>query len=222
MKIYRELTFEGDPGALDQYLRCIEERLDDGWRRDAESEAWFEENTLKGVRTGFADRAYVRSQTTEEPSARLWIAMREPGVLHVSNVTPIGRNKLSYDEYNLIVERFYERFARDAAAECGVTVTLGPSRMELSEELPDSVFRALRNFSDAANRSLGSTHPQDAPRWQHFIIESHEADVDLPASTLERWFIEDAGWSEDVARDLANEYEFGRSLLAREHDVATP
>lgn len=221
MKIYRELTFEGDPIDFDKYLEDVENALNGGWRRDIESERWFEENAGKGARTGFVDRAFVCPKTARTPSARLWVAMREPGVFQVPNVTPIDEDELSYGEYNAVIEAFYERFARGLADRHGIRATLGPDEADLSEDLPDSVYKALRGFSDAANRSLGSSHPQDAPRWQRFIIEAHEADVDLSAATLERWLIEDAGWPEDVARELAGEYEFGRSLLAREHGVAT-
>lgn len=220
MKMYRELTFEGEWEQLEKYLANIEERLSDGWERDREIEARFEESSLKGRLTGFAERAYRCAGTPELPPARLWIAMKNPLSLYVPNVTPIEPRDLSYDEYNAIVEMFYRAYALPPASACGVTVTLGPDRLELSEELPAGVFQALREFSKKANRSLGSARKQDRALWQRFILESHEADVELARLTLERWLAEDEGWPEDVARELADEYEFGRSLLAREHGVA--
>jgi hypothetical protein len=71
----------------------------------------------------------------------------------------------------------------------------------------------LHHFSVLANKSTGATHPSDERRWFEFIGAAHREDASLDDRTLERWLREEEDWPEDVASELAAEYEKARSLL---------
>ena len=71
----------------------------------------------------------------------------------------------------------------------------------------------LRSFSGGANKSTGSSHPCDKQRWYDFVVSVHKNNDFLPASTLERWLIEEGGWGENQASELAIEYEQELGLL---------
>jgi hypothetical protein len=72
-------------------------------------------------------------------------------------------------------------------------------------------MNALRAFS--ANK-LGASHPYDRERWLRFLIRAHMDHVELDATTLSRWFIEEEHWDEDRAHDLAIQFDFARELLS--------
>jgi hypothetical protein len=78
----------------------------------------------------------------------------------------------------------------------------------------------LHRFSAAANKSTGSSHPCDEERWLEFVTAAHREKAALDASTLEQWLREGEGWPEDIASELAVDYEKARSLLSYYEKVA--
>lgn len=214
MKVFRELTFESTPDNLLAFVQCIESSLTDGWRRDLvrESER-LTENDYVGT-TRF-DRVFHCSSSAQRVAAHLWIVARTEDSLFVSNIVPVEVDQLTYDQYNAILEQFYDRFAKKAATENNVVAHLGPSEWSPEENLPETVARTLQNFCAMARRYSGLAHPADEERWQNFIIAAHESNCDLDGSTLGRWLREDEHWPEVFVNKLVGEYETGRTLLAR-------
>ncbi|MGE0406636.1 MAG: hypothetical protein AB7O65_10065, partial [Candidatus Korobacteraceae bacterium] len=53
----------------------------------------------------------------------------------------------------------------------------------------------------------GSSHPRDRARWVTFLQSVTREGASLSPSQLARWLHEEAGWSEEVASELASEYE---------------
>lgn len=213
MKTFRELLFEGEHDALKKYLQDVESRLVDGWYRDTELEEKFAEHVPPRV-VGFSDRAYFCPATDELEASHLWISARSPVCLEVPNVVPNETDQLTYDEYNRIVKAFHDRFAIEPASQYGVTVTLGPEELRFEVTLPPEVFKKLRLFSGTARRDVRASHPQDRELWREFIVAADETGCELFGAELKRWLVEDEGWPEDVAQELAVEYDEGRSLLS--------
>lgn len=50
-------------------------------------------------------------------------------------------------------------------------------------------------------------------RWLEFVIAAHLEGANLHSSDLMQWLVDEEGWSEDAADELAIEYEQGRDLL---------
>jgi hypothetical protein len=205
MKVYRDLVFRGSRPALDRFMADIEQRLTDGWARYHARE--------NEVRRAALGPMYCFSCTTagQRPASELWVATQADGALYVSNVLASERSSLTYDQYNAIVQEFHDRFALPAAQAAGVEVEIGKADPQIEDFLSEHTARLLRSFSALANRSM--LHPLDRERWNQFLTGAHREGAPLSASMLKRWLIEDEGWAEDEAVNLAIEYEHARNLL---------
>jgi hypothetical protein len=148
------------------------------------------------------------------PAATVFLAEKEPGLYHVSNVVPRQQRQLSYREYNAIVEEFCEPFLRPLAEQSGLHVELTATEADLRNWLCAGAADRLRRFTEFANKSTGASHPSDRERWNEFVVAAHRDRSGLDAFTLRRWLIEVEGWPPEVADQLAIEYEYGRELLA--------
>lgn len=210
MEVFRDLFIRGEADRLALTLEAIERSLSDGWTRDRLSE-----DRLRPV-TGRTKPIYcfACSRAGRRPAATLFLTQRDPGTLSVSNVVPQQQHQLSHGEYNALVEEFYERFVRPCSASTGVEVELTDTQVDLGHWLSPLAAEKLRTLSAAANKSTGSSHPNDQERWIDFVLAAHREGSRLDAPSLRRWLIEVEGWSPEVADQLAVEYDFGRELLA--------
>jgi hypothetical protein len=55
--------------------------------------------------------------------------------------------------------------------------------------------------------------PWTGARWYAFIIATHHTSKRLDTDQLVRWLVEVEHWSEDIAHELAIDYEFALGLL---------
>ena len=149
------------------------------------------------------------------PPAYLFLTQKSPGVLYVPNIISPARDRLSYDDYNDILNAFRDDVLRHVQPQNTIDVSLTGTTVDLRSQLPERVYERLHFFSVAANKMTGSSHPLDRERWMDFLIKSVEEGVTLDARTLSRWLIEEEQWEPDQASRLAEEYAFGRDLLER-------
>jgi hypothetical protein len=207
VKIFQELTIKGEPSALERFVQEIESSLKGSWSRNKELEE--QVKPLDPSPTwcfAFAGRG-------NNPAAYLWLAYREGNELYVPNIVPAGPERLSRDQYNRIVEEFYEGFAKEAAHNAGVHADLGKENVGLDDLLSEKAAQALQRFSKLANKSTGSSHPLDRKRWEGFLVSAHLEQSTLAPDELERWLVEEEQWPPDKASELAIEYEEAMSLL---------
>jgi hypothetical protein len=152
-------------------------------------------------------------------SATLWLGSEGNGYA-VSNIVPLDPKvgKLSYREYNEILQDFEFQMAAHAAVKAGFTVERTTPKESLDHWASPNTAEALRTFSRMANKSTGSSHPLDKERWYKFIIAAHgDQHLKLGTHKLARWLFEVEGWRDEKASELVIEFEFGLSLL-REYD----
>lgn len=207
MKVFQDLTIRGEFPALESFVREIEASLTDNWVRNKP----MEENARPLDPSPTWCFAFAGRES--EPAAFLWLAYRKPGELYVPNVVPAEAGRLTREQYNRIVQEFYEEFVKEAARKAGVRADLGRDRVELEDLLSKDTAQALRRFSGLANKSTGSSHPRDRIRWEEFVISAHREEATLAPDELARWLVEEQQWPSDQASDLAIEYEEAMSLL---------
>jgi hypothetical protein len=208
MKAFRELSIKGSSDELASFIDGIAFRLEDGWEG---VENINPPNSLKPF-------YFTCPEAPGRTECEIWIAHRSPNELYVSNIVPKSyQGQFSYDDYNAILLEFYNRFAFPVATERHLRVELSSGDVDLETWLSPTAAKALRLFSQKANKSTGASHPEDQKRWYAFVILADKENAHLDASTLARWLREEAGWAESIASELAGEYEQARSLLAYEH-----
>lgn len=202
MKVFRDLTVSGSPDRLSRFLSSLESSLADGWVRSIDLE--------QRVSAGPA-RCFVCPAGAELSAGAVWFAQRDDSTWYVSNIVPQTAGSLTYDEYNAILQAFYDKFVVPAATE--LTVEFTQAEQNLRNWMSPEAAEALERFSAAANKSSGSSHPADRERWLAFLLRIHR-DRRWPDPTdLRRWLTEEEGWTEDAAFELIVEYEFSQDLL---------
>ncbi|SRR5713101_3022155 len=212
MKIFRELHVVAPSNqalSWSDLIGRVQAKLDLGWSRDIESEGnWARDYQTKPP---FSFRCTKQGRREE---ARLYLGCSETR-MHVFNVVPQSVQRLSIEQYNLIVAEFCERFVRPVAEPQGFRVELSADERQIDEVLPSGAARLLHQFSAAANKGTGSAHPYDKRRWFDFLIEAYKSGASLDSYTLRRWLIEEENWPDELATNLVEEYEFARSLLTQ-------
>jgi hypothetical protein len=208
MEVFRDLFISGSMDQLTAIMDEVERSLPPGWTRDRATE----DDLKNGTPTKTTYYCFVTGGD-ETLSATIFIVASALDTLHVSNIISRTKDRLTYGEYNAILEDFHDRVVRPCAERVGAKVELTSDRADLSRWLSDSALKKLRSFTATANKSTGSAHPLDQERWIDFIVTAHRDKSRLDASTLRRWLIEVGCWFPEVADQLASEYEFGGEIL---------
>lgn len=212
MKIFRDLSITGprNPAQFEAVGEEIARHLPASWMRDRARENDNAE-LLEDMLPVFV---FERAADSLAPKSGLVMA-RDGQRLSVANLVPIDVHQLSIDQYNAALEEFYRMAAKPACDALGYKADLTPENPPMTAWMTEGTFRKLSRFSAAANKSTGSSHPRDQERWMDFIIAATKESAPLKVDILKRWLIEEEGWDERTAGDLAIEYEFGRALLNR-------
>lgn len=206
MKVFKDLTIVLRSTRSEEFIAALERNLPSGWTRDKEAES-------HAVGPGPRGHVYiVCDQKGERESALVAIVPREGGY-YVSNIVPRQTGRLTHDQYN----RILDEFADECIGPLEKTLDLQVIRSSDSETLENWVSKdtaeKFRHFSGLANKSTGTSHPMDKERWYDFIIAVVTNQDSLDASTLDRWLFEEDGWDEDMANEMAIEYEQEVGLL---------
>ena len=207
MKVFRDLEISGSASSLMKLIETIESKLENGWTRDREAEKRLEETGSRG------EKWFCFSCTEKEgrEAAKLWFTFKGENTLYVSNIVPVEFGKLTYDQYNTILKDFHSKFIEPVGQPLGLKYILTSDVKDIEDWVSDETAKKLRRFSAAANRGL--LHPLDRERWFDFLVSAHKESSELDETTLMRWLIEHEKWSEEVASELAEEYENARALL---------
>jgi hypothetical protein len=214
--VFQDLALRGPAIARDKLRSALLEHAQSPWAHAEDNEKRFAARTsLEGDVIAFR-----READAQLPAAELTLWSRDDGY-EVTNIVPAKTGQLRYANYNALLQEFVERIAKPAADAAGFSVDMSSPRRSLEDMLSPEASKALRQFSSAANKSTGSSHPADRKRWLQFIILAHTAGGDLGADVLARWLIEIDGWDDDSAHNLAIQYEFAQELLDH-YDVEQP
>lgn len=206
MKVFRDLSFRGRADALGRLVERMDERATGEWRRDREKE-----QQLKGAPGPMF--CFRCSASRDRPAASLWLADTDGQELYVPNIVPDELRQLSRDQYNQILQAFHDEIALPAAEGLDLKVTFTSEVATLDRWLSPEAIAKLRAFSQLANRTTGSSHPNDRDRWYDFIFTAHRQGSKLPMDMLRRWLEEEEQWHEEGASDLARQYETAREIL---------
>lgn len=199
---FQDLTIKGRPEDINAFIQNLTERLK-GWQRDAKRE-----EELKGE--------YIAIRTPENgelPYAMLYLCgSNETGSYYMANIVPIKRDSISQEQYNSILQAFYDQYVHDHETSFGVIAELSKADINAYDVLSDENAGLLHRFSVLANMSTSSSHPEDGKRWRNFISHSFDTEQILDFDTLVGLLM-DEGWSEELAHELTTEYRRAIEVL---------
>lgn len=145
--------------------------------------------------------------------------------IKVCNIVPLQKSQLTIDEYNQLLELFYNDIAKVYGETHEEIKVVGPSSGQFDplDYISEKALKKLTLFCDAANKSTGSSHPSDEERWFDFICQTVDDRRTFDYDTLfkflqdeEYWGKKESGflgvigcfaWSEENAEELASEYD---------------
>jgi hypothetical protein len=201
MKVFRNIKLYGPSAQIEALRKKLEE-----W---APIVAWHRIEAPRNT----PDAVVFEYAGVAAPNALVFL-FDEPYGARVTNIVPKRTSSLSHDEYNTIAASFVRDVLDPLATPLAVRVDLGPSERSIEDLLPVAAAAALRRFSCSANRATGTAHPQDAEKWDQFVILAYREHASMAPSTLRRWLVEDENWDDDQAYDLSLKYESALRLLA--------
>jgi hypothetical protein len=173
-----------------------------------------EEELARNASTGADIIVFEREASDRLDGAGVFLWSRGND-FEVTNIVPRFVSELDHERYNAVLSDFVRLIAEPATKSTGYRIERSAEAESLSDWLSGDAALALQQFSTAANKSTGSSHPYDRDRWFAFLFKVREQEPLLSTDLLLRWLIEVESWPEDVAHKLAVEYETGLALLEK-------
>lgn len=221
MKTYREIYFRGNPTQLQNFISNIESYVNTEWEYGREDEHGF-------------SWLYFDYLGTQVDNARVCIPTGEyvlQGELKVTNIIPLKKNQLSIEEYNAVLQKFYEDIIIPYTTSNHEISITEPSADEFDPQtvISSTALEKLEIFCKCANKSTGSSNHYDQERWYDFICQTVDDEMMFDYSTLADFLQDESywgkkdpefigvigsfAWDEEQAYQLAAEYENACSIL---------
>ncbi len=156
---------------------------------------------------------FERSEDEYLPACTLALVGKSYGYA-VGNVVPQGRPELTHSEYNDILENFEQSVMKLPIPDLELSIRKTDRYQSIDDWTSKDTVAALRRFSNGANKATGSAYPNDQNSWFQFLFAAHRCGKKIDLEFLERWLVEVENWPQEVAHDLACEYDYSMDLLA--------
>ncbi|UEL48292.1 hypothetical protein [Terrisporobacter hibernicus] len=216
MEIYSELQFTGTQEELNEFIETIGYYAKGDWFLEERKGRW--KNYL-----------FFNYNGKEVDKSKVSIYIGEDdvmsGELHVGNIIPIEKSQLSIDEYNKVLQKFYDDVIKPykkSGSSLNIS-ELTSDEFDPLSEISKTALKKLEKFCKSANKSTGSSHPSDRNRWFDFICQTVDDGRVFDYAKLAR-FLQDENhwgkkaedfigvighfaWDKEKAYELANEYE---------------
>ncbi len=210
MKVLSEFYIQSPSSKISDFPDLVAKMLPNYWQRDEASE-----NIIARESGNKVEMFCFTYSGTDFPEAKLWIAYKDKpkSNLYISNVVPTEVGELNDDQYNGIVKRFASDVSQLSLLSTDFIFKIEDSSKSVEDFMTEASAKKLRLFSVAANKSTGSAHPSDEERWLDFIVSLVTEGTSLSETELTGLLVEDEGWSEEIAADLASEYRIARRAI---------
>jgi hypothetical protein len=206
LEVFKELTVRGVPPTLSRLIDEITGHPATGWRRNRDREP----RDMPKLSAGYELAVFRWEGPGIAPAADVFFKS-DGEVLKVTNIVPVNVPKLSFAEYNAIIDDFAARNILERQEKIPLKVQITPDHLPITHWLTREAADLLTSFSRSANRSI--PHPLDTERWRAFLIKAHLERTTLDTETLFRWLTEEERWPEEEADRLILQFEFALQLL---------
>lgn len=215
MHIYKELSFVGDKPAFDEFKQIAPTLVSGDWRyRNSDRMRDYIAFDYLGNKVDQAEVSIYYGPDT-------W---RE-GYIKVGNIVPLKKNQLSIEEYNAVLDLFYNEIVAPNRDKMKGLEILGPESdvFDPLKFISKEALKKLERFCNSANKTTGSSHPSDEERWFDFICQTVDDKQTFDYDTIFRFLMDEEywgkkepgflgamghfAWDEEHAGELATEYD---------------
>lgn len=214
MKTYQSLEVHLDKKNYQDFVNELNQLSDEtNWSLRQDFISNYKRNSFSEnkIITCLESPDYIFNKKTIKGALWMW---NFKGYLEVFNIIPLIDNSLDYDEYNYILNEFYNTILLKLNEKYNGKIIISKAEKQIIETIGEDALNALMTFSHGANKSSGNTNPFDFNSWCDFIFIIFRNSIELDVSELIDWFEED-GWSEEMAHKLGLEFEYSLNLLER-------
>jgi len=138
---------------------------------------------------------------------------------------PLIKDQLSIEEYNFVLDLFFDEVVSPNIGKMIGLNVVGPESdvFDPLKYISVEALRKLELFCDLANKTTGSSHPNDEERWFDFICQTVDDNRTFDYDTLYRFLMDEDfwgrrnpnflgamgkfAWNQELAGELAEEYE---------------
>ncbi len=142
----------------------------------------------------------------------------------VVNIIPIVADELSIEQYNGVLQKFYNDVVKPAQNDGRLMDVVGPTSDVFSPTDYISKFALckLERFCNAANKTTGTSHPSDKELWFDFVCQTVDDGKMFDVDLLSEFLADESYWGRrennmivsgrfawdiNMADKLADEYE---------------
>lgn len=215
MHIYKELSFVGDKPAFDSFKREAPSFAKGEWKYSQS------ERMRDYIAFDYLGNKVEQAEVSIYYGQDTW----RQGILKVCNIVPLKKNQLSIEEYNSVLDLFYEEVIAPNQLRLEGLKIVGPESDEFDplRYISKEALRKLERFCNGANKTTGSSHPSDEERWFDFICQTVDDNQTFDFDTIFRFLMDEEywgkkepgflgamgrfAWDEEHAGELATEYD---------------
>ena len=219
MEVFQNLNIFVPDGIESNF---IEKLLDNITKSEWNHKSDFESNYQKN--TASEDKIVICIETPNllfndvTLKAYVWFR-KEEDHFEVFNIVPAKSGSLSFNQYNFILNKFYELFITNLREVFNLKIVFSKPNKSIIDFIGEDAADILIRFSRSANKSTGNTNPYDFNRWCDFVFILYRKEIHLSIGDFERWLIEEEGWSDDMASKLGLDLEYALDILEKyEHN----
>jgi hypothetical protein len=148
--------------------------------------------------------------------AYVWLVI-DNNELKITNITPNKSGQLSFEQYNSILDEFFNIIIKPNI-DSRFDIVISSDNKTISDYAGPEVSKKIESWIKLANKSTLNTHPLDFKRWTEFVISAHKNESELTTTQLGKYLIDVVGISdEELVDKILLDYEYGRDLL-KEYD----
>ena len=187
MHIYKELSFVGDKPAFDAFKENAPSFVRGDWKySQSDREKDYIVFNYLGNKVDQAKVSIFCGQNA-----------RRQGYLKVGNIVPLRKNQLSIEEYNAVLDLFYEEIIVPNKSQLNGIEIVGPESdvFDPLKYISKEALRKLECFCNGANRTTGSAHPSDEARWFDFICQTVDDNQTFDFDTICYFLMDEDYWN---------------------------
>jgi hypothetical protein len=190
MKIYKTLSIKNSSTeTLVSFLRTIIFKLSTDWKYRADL---LEEYSIKEQR----EIACFDSPAIDGEKALIWMVISRDE-LKIVNIVPTTRDSFTVDEYNQILDQFYDDCIANVINTQVANVAINIEIFDIKQIAGVATFEALQLWEGTCDRATGNVASKDSARWMNFVVTAYHEKSALTADLFVRWLEEEKNWDDD-------------------------
>ena len=161
----------------------------------------------------YKTRTFIQYTGTKAPHAEVILSFKDDSLKEseVTDIIPLEKKELSVEEYNQVLDLFYEEVIKPYIEKHSDVKVIGPiEESNPLNHISKSALEKLKDFLQHLDERYSLISPSDEERWFDFICQTVDDnqtfDYDTLYLLLQDDWSEGASVSKDQADKLAREY----------------